>query len=139
MVGWRSKRHVRVLAGCLRMTSIHAHRYNSDFALEWPRPLPPNVQLVGALLPRPARPLPPHFQVPILTFCVAVLQRQEPAAFTVVCVACKCPTFPVLCQDLIGQPVLTHIGIGWEVTKRPRRGIAPPSWLGDDVGPLPGL
>jgi hypothetical protein len=38
-------------------------RYNSDFALEWPRPLPPNVQLVGALLPRSARPLPPQFEV----------------------------------------------------------------------------
>ena len=54
-------------SGCLKKTVIYAHRYNSDFALEWPRPLPPNVQLVGALLPRPARPLPPHFQVPILS------------------------------------------------------------------------
>jgi hypothetical protein len=31
--------------------------------MEWPRPLPPNVQLVGALLPTPAQPLPPQFQV----------------------------------------------------------------------------
>ena len=37
--------------------------YNMDFAMEWPRPLPPNVQLVGALLPTQAKPLPPVFQV----------------------------------------------------------------------------
>ncbi|KAK9838454.1 hypothetical protein WJX81_000210 [Elliptochloris bilobata] len=50
---------------CFNRTLLHSSTmflYNSDFALEWPRPLPPNVQLVGALLPRPARPLPPHFQ-----------------------------------------------------------------------------
>lgn len=34
-----------------------------DWAMEWPRPLPPNVQLVGALLPTPAQPLSPAFQV----------------------------------------------------------------------------
>lgn len=37
--------------------------YNMDFAMEWPRPLPPNVQLVGALLPTEAKPLPAKFQV----------------------------------------------------------------------------
>ena len=37
--------------------------YNMDWAMEWPRPLPPNVQLVGALLPTPAKPLPPSFEV----------------------------------------------------------------------------
>ena len=37
--------------------------YNMDFAMEWPRPLPPNVQLVGALLPTQAKPLPPIFEV----------------------------------------------------------------------------
>lgn len=37
--------------------------YNMDFAMEWPRPLPPNVQLVGALLPTQAKPLPPQFEV----------------------------------------------------------------------------
>ena len=37
--------------------------YNMDFAMEWPRPLPPNVQLVGALLPTQAKPLPPKFEV----------------------------------------------------------------------------
>ena len=37
--------------------------YNMDWAMEWPRPLPPNVQLVGALLPTQAQPLPPRFQV----------------------------------------------------------------------------
>ncbi|CAK0783984.1 hypothetical protein CVIRNUC_007187 [Coccomyxa viridis] len=36
--------------------------YNMDWAMEWPRPLPPNVQLVGALLPTPAKPLPPSFE-----------------------------------------------------------------------------
>ncbi|CAL5226001.1 g8804 [Coccomyxa viridis] len=36
--------------------------YNMDFAMEWPRPLPPNVQLVGALLPTQAKPLPPIFE-----------------------------------------------------------------------------
>ena len=30
--------------------------------MEWPRPLPPNVQLVGALLPTHAKPLPPDFE-----------------------------------------------------------------------------
>ncbi len=34
-----------------------------DWAMEWPRPLPPNVQLVGALLPTRAKPLPPDFEV----------------------------------------------------------------------------
>ena len=33
-----------------------------DWAMEWPRPLPPNVQLVGALLPTLAKPLPPDFE-----------------------------------------------------------------------------
>ena len=37
--------------------------YNMDWAMEWPRPLPPNVQLVGALLPTPAKRLPPSFEV----------------------------------------------------------------------------
>ena len=37
--------------------------YNMDWAMEWPRPLPPNVQLVGALLPTPAKSLPPSFEV----------------------------------------------------------------------------
>ena len=37
--------------------------YNMDWAVEYPRPLPPSVQAVGALLPRPAQPLEPFFQV----------------------------------------------------------------------------
>ena len=37
--------------------------YNMDWAMEWPRPLPPNMQLVGALLPTQAQPLPPRFEV----------------------------------------------------------------------------
>lgn len=37
--------------------------YNMDMALEWPRALPPAIKLVGALLPSPAQPLPPAFEV----------------------------------------------------------------------------
>ncbi len=51
---------------CLAKDTVHGSAmflYNMDFAMEWPRPLPPTVQLVGALLPAPARPLPPAFQV----------------------------------------------------------------------------
>jgi hypothetical protein len=43
--------------------------YNMDFAMEWPRPLPPNVQLVGALLPTAAQPLPADFQVHTSSIC----------------------------------------------------------------------
>ncbi|CAK0754688.1 hypothetical protein CVIRNUC_002317 [Coccomyxa viridis] len=38
------------------------HLFNTDFALEWPRALPPNVKLVGPLMPEPAKPLPPDLQ-----------------------------------------------------------------------------
>ncbi len=38
------------------------HLLNTDFALEWPRALPPNVKLVGPLMPEPAKPLPPDLQ-----------------------------------------------------------------------------
>jgi glucuronosyltransferase len=51
---------------CLSLPVAHGSSmflYNMDWAMEWPRPLPPNVQLVGALLPTRARPLPPHFEV----------------------------------------------------------------------------
>ncbi|BDA41086.1 UDP-glucuronosyltransferase 2B20 [Coccomyxa sp. Obi] len=34
------------------------HLFNVDFALEFPRKLPPNVKLVGPLMPEPAKPLP---------------------------------------------------------------------------------
>ncbi|CAL8466391.1 g5927 [Coccomyxa elongata] len=50
---------------CLAKDTVHGSAmflYNMDFAMEWPRPLPPTVQLVGALLPAPAKPLPPAFQ-----------------------------------------------------------------------------
>ena len=39
------------------------HLFNIDFALEWPRALPPNVKLVGPLMPEPARALPADLQV----------------------------------------------------------------------------
>jgi len=39
------------------------HLFNIDFALEWPRALPPNVKLVGPLMPEPAKPLPTDLQV----------------------------------------------------------------------------
>ncbi len=51
---------------CLATSTVHGSAmflYNMDFAMEWPRPLPPTVQLVGALLPAAAKPLPPAFQV----------------------------------------------------------------------------
>ena len=46
------------------------HLIGGDFALEQPRPLPPKVKLVGALMPRPAEPLPSELEV-----CVAALLR----------------------------------------------------------------
>ena len=39
------------------------HIFSADFALEWPRPLPPNLRLVGPLLPEPAQPLPAELEV----------------------------------------------------------------------------
>ncbi len=54
--------------------------YNMDFAMEWPRPLPPNVQLVGALLPTQAKPLPPIFEVRtqgLFWQCITALQLQR--------------------------------------------------------------
>ena len=39
------------------------HLVGGDFALEQPRPLPPKVKLIGALLPLPAKPLPQDLQV----------------------------------------------------------------------------
>ena len=35
------------------------HIFSADFALEWARPLPPNVKYVGPILPQPAQPLHP--------------------------------------------------------------------------------
>jgi hypothetical protein len=40
--------------------------FNMDFSLEWPRALPPTIKFVGALLPEPAKPLPPNFEVRFL-------------------------------------------------------------------------
>ena len=39
------------------------HLVSGDFALEQPRPLPPKVKLVGALMPSPAKPLPADLEV----------------------------------------------------------------------------
>ena len=39
------------------------HLFNIDFALEWPRALPPNVKFVGPLLPGPPKALPADLQV----------------------------------------------------------------------------
>ena len=51
------------------------HLFGGDIALEQPRPLPPKVKLVGALMPRPAKPLPSELEV-----CIAAVLRQ--IAFT---------------------------------------------------------
>ncbi len=37
--------------------------FSADFALEWVRPLPPNVKYVGPLLPQPALPLSTELEV----------------------------------------------------------------------------
>ena len=50
------------------------HLIGGDLALEQPRPLPPKVKLVGALMPAPAEPLPAELEV-----CAAAVLRQ--AAF----------------------------------------------------------
>ena len=50
------------------------HLIGGDLALEQPRPLPPKVKLVGALMPRPAKALPSQLEV-----CLAAVLRQ--AAF----------------------------------------------------------
>lgn len=39
------------------------HLFGSDFALEQPRPLPPKVKLVGAIMPSPPKPLPQELEV----------------------------------------------------------------------------
>ena len=39
------------------------HLFSGDFALEQPRPLPPKVKLVGALMASPAKPLPQDLDV----------------------------------------------------------------------------
>ena len=39
------------------------HLFNVDFALEFPRKLPPNVKLVGPLMPEPAKLLPTNLEV----------------------------------------------------------------------------
>lgn len=39
------------------------HLFNVDFALEFPRKLPPNVKLIGPLMPEPAKPLPADLEV----------------------------------------------------------------------------
>jgi hypothetical protein len=36
---------------------------NTCFALEWPRPLPPNIKLVGPMLATDSKPLTPEFEV----------------------------------------------------------------------------
>ena len=43
------------------------HIFSADFALEWPRPLPANLRLVGPLLPEPAQPLPAELEVRVHT------------------------------------------------------------------------
>ena len=47
------------------------HLIGGDLALEQPRPLPPKVKLVGALMPRPAKALPSELEV-----CLAAVLRQ---------------------------------------------------------------
>ena len=39
------------------------HIFSADFALEWVRPLPPNVKFVGPILPQPAQALPDKLEV----------------------------------------------------------------------------
>lgn len=62
------------------------HLYNIDFALEWPRPLPPNVKLIGPLMPEPPKPLPADLQVrPHATLNAPGTLANESA-----CSPCKC-------------------------------------------------
>ena len=44
------------------------HLIGGDFAVEQPRPLPPKVKLIGALMPAPAKPLAAEIEVSIQTF-----------------------------------------------------------------------
>ena len=45
------------------------HIISADFALEWVRPLPPNVKYVGPLSPKPAQPLPADLQAMLSLQC----------------------------------------------------------------------
>ena len=39
------------------------HILSADFAMEWLRPIPPNMKLVGPLLPEPPKALPADIEV----------------------------------------------------------------------------
>lgn len=42
---------------------VALHIVNADFALEWTRPITPNLKLVGPILPEPPAPLPAELEV----------------------------------------------------------------------------
>ena len=53
-----SNRHGVNLAAPQEIRRLLMHVISADFAMEWVRPMPPNVKLVGPLLPEPPKPLP---------------------------------------------------------------------------------
>ncbi|CAL5228007.1 g11062 [Coccomyxa viridis] len=52
------KKHGVNLAAPQEARRLIMHIFSADFALEWVRPLPPNVKFVGPILPQPAQALP---------------------------------------------------------------------------------
>lgn len=58
-----SNRHGVNLAAPQEMRRLIMHVLSADFAMEWVRPMPPNVKLVGPLLPEPAKALPSDIEV----------------------------------------------------------------------------
>jgi hypothetical protein len=58
-----SHRHGVNLAAPQEMRRLIMHIVSADFAMEWVRPMPPNVKLVGPVLPEPPKALPADTEV----------------------------------------------------------------------------
>lgn len=58
-----SNRHGVNLAAPQEMRRLIMHVVSADFAMEWVRPMPPNVKLVGPVLPEPPKALPADTEV----------------------------------------------------------------------------
>ena len=58
-----SNKHGVNLAAPQEMRRLIMHILSADFAMEWLRPMPPNVKLVGPLLPEPPKALPADIEV----------------------------------------------------------------------------
>jgi hypothetical protein len=89
---------------CLATPVVHGSAmflYNMDFSMEWPRPLPPTVQLVGALLPAPAKPVAPAFQVGASYGSFSTFASLQVA-----------PAFQVQTAPMLVEPVGISCGIG---------------------------